>query len=297
MTSFRSYSTAFKIFLAALLVCSCSSARYAPNTAYPAPKINRIHAGHLESVTYPTLPPDGPRERRMFVYLPEGYYESQKRYPVLYMLHGARGNELSWIERADMLDCADSLVQAGKMEETILVFNNLNPYKDDADYAYSRCKNAFESFFGITGVAQSEFMETVVHTVDSLYRTIPDKEHRAIAGMSLGGMDSIHLTATHPQSFGYVGLFSPLVHSVVKSSPRSSFYKNLKQKQVAQFENPPALYIIMIGKTDIFHPIMECWRRDLAKRGYNYEYVLSPGGHEWYNWKDYGIIFLQRLWK
>jgi len=130
----------------------------------------------------------GPQQRRMFVYLPENYYADDTRYPVLYLLHGARGNELSWMEKGQLLDRIDSLKAIGAMEECIVVLPNVNQYDNEEDYGNGRCKNAFQSLFKVDGSTESAFMRDVVAFVDSVYRTRPEKGSRALAGLSIGGM-------------------------------------------------------------------------------------------------------------
>ena len=107
---------------------------------------------------------------------------------MLYLLHGARGNELSWIQKGNILHNIDSLIASSKMKETIVVFPNVNQYKSEKDYGKSRLKGAIESFFETDGVVEAAFMNDVVKTVDSLYRTIPDHFHSdrtLIAGVVL----------------------------------------------------------------------------------------------------------------
>lgn len=112
----------------------------------------------------------GPGQRRMFVYLPGDYYENDTRYPVLYLLHGARGNELSWIVKGNLLGNIDSLTSSSMMKETIVVLPNLNQYKDDRDFGKSRLKSPVESFFETDGMVESAFMDDVVATIDRRYR-------------------------------------------------------------------------------------------------------------------------------
>lgn len=242
-------------------------------------------------------PGDGRPRKRVLVYLPPGYDTSAIRYPVLYLLHGARGNETSWIRKGRILDVIDSLTMTGKMSETITVFPNMNQYDDEADYGDARAKGAWESFFEMDGSAESVFREDVVGLVDSLFRTIPDKGHRAIAGLSLGGMQTIHISASCPDMFGYVGAFSPIVKSVVRHSRYSRFYKGLKQKFRVQFADPPRAYRIMIGRNDFLLPHIESFHNYLNEKDYPHDIYISPGGHQWKNWRQYCIIFMEGLWK
>lgn len=233
----------------------------------------------------------------MFVYLPEDYYQNTDRLPVLYLLHGARGNELSWIQKGNILHNIDSLIASSKMKETIVVFPNVNQYKSEKDYGKSRLKGAIESFFETDGVVEAAFMNDVVKTVDSLYRTIPDHFHRAIAGLSIGAMQSMYISANSPESFDYVGLFSSMVHPVLRKSEHSSFYKNLKKKMDRQFMNEKVRYYIMIGKTDFYYPRMKSFRKYLDRKGYSYNLYVTQGGHQWYNWEEYANMFMQEIWE
>lgn len=283
------------IYAIALLSMSCSATRYAA-TNYAQPSCDYKHAGVLEQSFY-RCSVDGPSERRMFVYLPADYHESSERYPVLYLLHGARGNELSWITRGNLLRNIDSLMCNGLMRRSIIVLPNTNQYKDDRDFAKSRIKGAMESFFENNGMVEYSFVEDVVKKIDRTYRTIPQKSSRAIAGLSIGALQAIHISATHPDMFDYIGLFSPMVHPFTRHSEHSSFYRHLKSRQQTQFAAPPRLYWVMIGRKDFFFPRMNSYCRYLERRNYSHEYLVSAGGHQWYNWSMYCNMFMQRLWK
>ena len=183
------------------------------------------------------------------------------------------------------------------MEKTIVVLPNVNQYDDERDFGKSRLKGAVESLFDTDGMVEAAFMDDVVATVDSLYRTIPDKEHRAIAGLSIGAMQSMYISANAQDSFGYVGLFSSMVHPFLRKSEHSSFYKRLKSKLETQFAEPPELYSIMIGKSDIYYLRMKSFSRYLKRKGYPFEMHVSRGGHQWYNWEAFACRFMQQLWR
>lgn len=284
------------ILAAVFLTVSCSVSKYAVNPQYPVIDSSIRYTGILEECMH-DCSVEGPLQRRMYVYLPQDYHENNERYPVLYLLHGARGNELSWIHKGNILHNIDSLISSSKMKETIVVFPNVNQYKNERDFGKSRLKGAIESFFETDGIVEAAFMKDVVSVIDSQYRTVPDKEHRAIAGLSIGAMQSMYISANAPESFDYIGLFSSMVHPVLRKSEYSSFYKRLKRKMEVQFTDPPELYYIMVGKTDFYYPRMMSFSRYLERNGYPYEILLTKGGHQWYNWEEFANIFMQKLWK
>lgn len=285
-----------QIIIAALLLSSCSVSRHVAVAEYPTIGVEYSHEGILEECIYPCSV-EGPSERRMLVYLPADYYDTDRCYPVFYLLHGARGNETSWITKGHLLHNVDSITSCGLMEESIIVLPNTNQHDSDRDYRKSRIKGAVESFFENDGRVEYAFVNDVVAKVDSTYRTIPEKEGRAIGGLSIGAMQAIHISAAHPDEFGYVGLFSPLVHPPLKPSEHMGFYRKLKQKHKVQFATPPTLYWVMIGRTDIFYPSMQNYHRYLKRNGYRHEYLTTRGGHQWYNWEEYCNMFMQRMWR
>ena len=279
-----------------LLLSSCAVSRRTAVTEYPAIDMGYAHEGILEECIY-ECSVEGPRERRMLVYLPADYYETTTKYPVFYLLHGARGNETSWIAKGNLLHNIDSLTAHGLMEKSIVVLPNTNQHNNDRDYGKSRIKGAIESFFENDGMVEYAFVNDVVKKVDRTYRTIPEKAGRAIGGLSIGALQSIHITANHPEMFDYVGLFSPMVHPVPHPSEHSAFYRKLKSKQKVQFTTAPQRYWVMIGKTDIFYPRMKAYHGYLECNDYAHEFYTTHGGHQWYNWEEYCNLFMQQLWK
>lgn len=284
------------LMAAILTAASCTTARFAANIDFHKIDDAYGYEGILEERFHDCSVP-GPSKRRMYVYLPADYYESDFRYPVLYLLHGARGNETSWIIKGHILQHADSLMKDGKMEKTIIVFPNTNQHKSDKDYGKSREKGAVEALFEVAGDVESAFMSDVVQTIDSIYRTIPEKSGRAIGGLSIGALQSIHISANHPDCFDYVGLFSPMIRPALNHGVYSAFYRKLKMKQRRQFADPPQLYWIMIGKKDFFYPRAKQYCRYLYRNGYQFEFLSSAGGHDWPNWVSYCNLFMKRLWK
>ena len=281
------------LLAAVLLLSACGTSRHTPGTE--AKLYGYKPLGFLETVAYPCSVP-GPSERKLTVYLPPDYYlDSTARFPVVYLLHGARGSETTWIWRGHLPQMVDSLYLDDKASQAIFVLPDVNSFKDDADYDGSRFKSSLGCMFGVDGVVETGFVHDVVGFVDAHFRTVPDKAHRAIAGMSIGGMQAAYLSANSPDTFGYVGLFSPISGTVLRYSPKyNRFYQDFRKKLAAQFLDPPAYYLMTSGSDDIltgwqtrhYHKIFE-------RKGYAHDYLPHIAvGHEWSCWISSLNIFL-----
>lgn len=291
----------FYVFvLFSLNSCSVYKARIAMNstqqTAQEVVPAEYQPEGRLvEAYTKCSVP--GPTSRRMMVYLPKGYSVSTGSYPVIYLNHGARGNETTWIQKGRALQITDSLVACGSAKPCILVFTNMNQYRDDEDYGNSRRQSALESVVETDGRAESAYMEDVVHYVDSCFRTIPDKDHRAIAGMSMGGLKSMYISAWNPDSFAYVGMFSPLHLSPTRHGDHSYFYTKLRSRLKEQFEDPPLVYDIETGRSDLLYPGIKRYCGYLERSGYGFEFNEYPGGHDWDVWQKAFCNFMEQVFR
>ena len=284
--------------LTLLLVVGCATGRFAPGPYDEEIESLPGYDGKIEVVTFPSSEPRL-SQRRMVVYLPPSYQtDRERRYPVLYLIHGARCNEVTWIERGNAFWSLDSLRRDGRAGDFILVMPNLNNYCSDRDYKNGHPQRPFRSVGFVTGEAERYFRKDVVARVDSLYRTIPEKASRAIAGMSSGGMQAIHLSADYPDDFGYVGLFSPYTRPFFTAWGHPDVYGNLKRKLKAQFADPPLQYIIYTGDEDYFYHEMKHFDDGLERNGYQpHTLKVSPGGHKWYNWSAYLRDFYQVIFR
>jgi enterochelin esterase family protein len=135
----------------------------------------------------------------------------------------------------------------------------------------------------------------VISYIESNYRVYKDKNHRAIAGLSMGGYHSMHISKYYPDMFDYVGLFSAAARFHEKSE--SPVYQNEKEQIAAQFAKKPALYWIAIGKDDFLYEENVKYRQFLDEKGFEYEYFENGEGHIWRNWRIYLTMFAPRLFK
>lgn len=258
--------------------------------------VREVPHGTVSKVWYPS-PTLGMERRRMTVYTPAGYEDSNKQYPVLYLLHGAGGDENAWSELGRAIQILDNLIAQGKAEPMIVVMPNGNGAQEavPGEYPNSMYKPSFVNPKTMEGSFEKAFPD-IMKYVESHYRTINDKNHRAIAGLSMGGFHSLYISANNPDLFGYVGLFSAAINRQAKGE-NTYIYENLEAKLAKQFSNAPKLYFIGIGNTDFLFQDNVKYRELLDANGYKYEYMETDGGHEWRNWRKYLNHFVPELFK
>ncbi len=259
--------------------------------------VHNVKHGTLAKVWYPA-PKLGMEQRRMTVYTPAGYEDNPtRRYPVLYLLHGAGGDENAWSELGRAQHILDNLIAQGKAEPMIVVMPNGNGAQKavPGEYENSMYKPSFMNPRTMEGSIEVAFPD-LVNWIDSHYRTLADKQHRAIAGLSMGGFHSLYISANNPQMFGYVGLFSAAV-SRQGQGENGFIYQDLDRKLAQQFSPAPYLYYIAIGRTDFLYKDNVDFRQRLDDKGYKYKYVETDGGHIWKNWRIYLNQFVPQLFK
>jgi enterochelin esterase family protein len=257
-------------------------------------KINDIPHGTVAKRWY--YSPGLNMNRRLTIYTPPGYEQSTEKYPVLYLLHGAGGDEDAWIELGRTSQIMDNLINQGKAKPMIIVMPNGNVIQDAApgegrDGFY---KPQFILPKQMDGTYEANFMD-VVNFINNNYKVIADKEHRAIAGLSMGGYHSMHISRYYPNTFDYIGLFSAAF--VPREGVTSEVYTNIEETLKAQKENGYKLYWISIGKTDFLYDANKDFRKKLDEIGMNYLYSESEGGHIWRNWRVYLSDFVPLLFK
>ena len=257
-------------------------------------KVNPVPHGTVSRIWY-----DSPAlglERRMTVYTPVGYETSGKRYPVLYLLHGMGGDEEAWISLGRTAQILDNLIAQGKAKPMIVVMPNGNASQEAAPGESSRgmVPPTMQLPKTMEGSYEQAFPE-IVKFIDKNYRTIKSTSGRAIAGLSMGGFHSLHISKQYPDMFNYIGLFSAAI--MPNKEVSSPIYENMEGKLKVQFDKNPALYWIAIGKTDFLYKANEEYRKLLDEKGYKYTYYESDEGHIWKNWRIYLTEFVPMLFR
>ncbi|WPR76832.1 esterase [Algoriphagus sp. NG3] len=235
-------------------------------------------------------------DRRLTVYTPPGYEQSKEKFPVLYLLHGAGGDEEAWIALGRTAQIMDNLIAQGKAKPMIVVMPNGNVIQDAApgEGSEGMYKPAFMIPKTMDGTYEANFMD-IVKFIESNYQVKSDKTNRAIAGLSMGGYHTMHISRFYPDTFDYMGLFSAAI--MPREDATNSVYSDIEGTLKTQMDNGYKLYWIAIGKTDFLYDANKEYRAKLDAMGMPYEYIESEGGHIWRNWRVYLTQFAPLLFQ
>ena len=255
-------------------------------------KVNNVPHGTVSKVWYESKVLE--KNRRMTVYTPAGYETSGKRYPVFYLLHGSGGDEEAWMDLGRTAQIMDNLIAQGKCKPMIVVMTNGNGAREATPSHSSEGMKQPDNrtAMGRAGAFEESFPE-VVNYIDKNYRTIKKKSGRAIAGLSMGGFHSLHISKQYPDMFDYVGLFSAAIFPW--NGATSPIYDDMEGKLKTQFAKNPKLYWIAIGKDDFLYKANVDYRKLLDDNGFKYEYFENGDGHIWRNWRIYLSMFAPML--
>ncbi|MDF2158581.1 esterase [Algoriphagus sp. CAU 1675] len=255
-------------------------------------KVNDIPHGTVARRWYDS--PGLGMDRRITIYTPPGYENSQESYPVLYLLHGAGGDEEAWINLGRTSQILDNLIAQGKAKPMIVVMPNGNVIQDGApgEGSMGFYKPQFMVAKTMDGTYESAFGD-IIKFVESNYRVKAEKANRAIAGLSMGGFHTMHISRYYPNTFDYIGLYSAAL--MPREDATGKVYSNIDETLKTQMENGYKLYWIAIGKTDFLYQANQDFRTKLDSMGMPYEYVESEGGHIWRNWRVYLSQFVPLL--
>jgi len=230
--------------------------------------------------------------RTCFVYTPPDYEKNPgARYPVLYLQHGSAEDETGWSSQGMANLILDNLAVTGKAVPMIIVMDNGYAYKPRTDA-------------GTTGLPVSVFEEVMINEIipmiDSRYRTVADREHRAIAGLSMGANQTMRIFMNNLDKFAYYGGFSgtsnyPSVNEIDVNTFLDGAFKdgNAVNRQARVFW-------LGLGtkEPDPFPGSVGAFRRMLEKQGIKYIFYESPGtAHEWLTWRRSLNDFAPRLFR
>jgi enterochelin esterase-like enzyme len=220
------------------------------------------------------------RTKCAWVYAPPGYDAETSRYPVLYIQHGVSENETGWVWQGKLNFIADNLIAQGKCEKLIIVMNAGYAFKPGEDPVF------------YPGDFDSELVGDCIPAIDGKYRTIADKHHRAIAGLSLGSAQAFYSAMKHRDLFGSLGAFS-FGFPIKRPEYDYTDYFSNAEKVNADFD----LIFVSGGEDEGFLestlPILE----DLRAKGVQITDYHRPGFHVWDVWRYSAYEFLQKLFQ
>ncbi len=253
------------------------------------------------------------RNRRMHVYTPPGYEAGTAKYPVFFLLHGAGDSDEAWtsVGRAGII--LDNLIATKKAKPMIVVMpaghtNGPNPGVGAPAPAQTPAPGAPDEF-------TQDFTMDIQPYVDSHYRVLTGRQNRAIAGLSMGGSQTLNIAIPHLDQFAYIGVFSSGILSGggargrgaapaagAPAAPAPPFGEAWEKQNLAMLDNAALkkglkLVWFSTGKDDGLITTSRATVDLLKKHGFTAQFTESPGAHTWLNWRNYLVEFTPQLFQ
>jgi enterochelin esterase family protein len=248
--------------------------------------------------------------RRMHVYTPPGYETSRDRYPVFYLLHGAGDVDDSWssVGRAGFI--IDNLIAANKAKPMIVVMPAGHVNGAGAALGAPPAAAGSPEMPGI-GMGPdpfvNDFQSDVMPYIEKTYRALTDRQSRAIAGLSMGGNQTLNIAIPHLEKFAYIGVFSSGIITAGRGAPPAEttsapFAEAWEKQNLAALDNAVNkrglnLLWFSTGKDDFLIETTRNTVELLKKHGFKPVFHESEGAHTWLNWRDYLSTFAPQLFQ
>lgn len=252
--------------------------------AFPVPpagfdkKRDGIPHGKLEMIEYDSKTVG--TKRKLNVYTPPGY-SKEKKYPVLYLLHGIGGDETEWARFASPDILLDNLIADGKAQPMIIVMPNGRAQKNDRAEG-----NVFASAPAFA-VFERDLLDDVIPFIEARYSVAQDREQRALAGLSMGGGQSLNFGLGNLDKFAWVGGFSsaPNTKKPAELLPDAAAAKRLK------------LLWLSCGNKDGLINISQGFHAHLKEKNVPHIWHVASHGHDAPEWKQALYYFVQQVFK
>ena len=240
-----------------------------------------IPHGKVDSFTYNSKTVGA--KRKSLIYLPPGYSKN-KKYPVLYLLHGIGGDEYEWLNGGHPEIILDNLYALGKVEPMIVVMPNGRAMKDDRATG-----NIFDSAkVAAFATFEKDLLNDLIPYIEKHYPVYTDQPHRAIAGLSMGGGQSLNFGLGNLDKFGWIGAFS--------AAPNTKKPEELLPDPAAAKSKLKLLWI-SCGASDGLITFSQRTHDYLVKNNVPHIYYIEPGVHEFKVWKNGLYMFSQLIFK
>jgi len=240
-------------------------------------------AGRVEELNYASGVTG--TQRQALVYLPPGY-SAERRYPVLYLLHGIGGNQHEWSGYVRANVVLDKLIGSAKALPMIVVMPNGRALPDDRSPPPERVFTA-ENAAGFAKF-ERDLLEFLVPAVDAKYATVADARHRALAGLSMGGGQALNFGLAHLDVFASVGGFS----SAPNTRPPAELLPD-----PAAVKRQLALLYLSCGNKDGLINVSQATHRALKDAGIPHVWNVDEYGHDRESWAENLFHFAQRLFR
>jgi enterochelin esterase-like enzyme len=254
---------------------------YVPGLAFL--DVQKVPHGTAETVWYQSTALG--TLRRMHVYLPPGYDKDGAKYPVFYLLHGAGDTDDAWATVGHAGFILDNLLAEKKAKPMIVVM--------PAGHVNRNFVWGAPNTMAV-GEFEKDFVTDILPFVEKHYRTLNDRDHRAIAGLSMGGMQTLNISMADPKKFAYIGVFSSGWIQGLADNAEKQFAVGLDD---ATAKKGIHLIWFATGKEDFLLPSTQNTVALLKKHGFPPEFHESAGGHTWQNWQEYLHEFAPKLFQ
>lgn len=225
--------------------------------------------------------------REMYIYTPPGYDKSTEKYPVLYLLHGGGEDQRGWATQGKTDIILDNLIAEGKAKPMIIVMLDGNMSGGGGIAGFN--ENALRAF-------ENELKQGAIPFIESNFRVETDGKNRALAGLSMGGLQTLYAGVKNTSMFSYLGVFSSgwFANNTTLSNPQYEFMKN---NASTINTNLKEFWISMGGKEDIAYNNCKVMMAKFDEMGIKYKYSEYAGGHTWPVWRHDLFAFAQLLFK
>ncbi|WP_207423445.1 alpha/beta hydrolase [Desertivirga brevis] len=243
--------------------------------------LENIPHGTIDTVTYSSATVG--TNRNALVYTPPGY-KKNKKYPVLYLLHGIGGDEKEWFKNGQPQIILDNLYFQKKLSPMIVVLPNGRAMKDDRAIGNIYGSDKVQAF----ATFEKDLLNDLIPFVEKKYKVFTDRENRAIAGLSMGGGQSLNIGLGNLDKFAWVAGFS--------SAPNTRNPEELLPKPEEATKNLKLLWI-SCGDQDNLMRISARMHDYLRNNKVPHIFYVEPGGHDFKVWKNDLYMFSQLLFK
>lgn len=228
--------------------------------------------------------------REMYIYTPPGYDQSTEKYPVLYLLHGGGEDQRGWATQGKTNLILDNLIAEGKAKPMIVVMMDGNLGSPMGPGSMATAGDGFLKLF------ENELKQGAVPFVESTFRVQADAAHRALAGLSMGGIQTLYAGVKNTDMFSSLGVFSSgwFANNDALSGPHYAFTKDNAKTINSNLKN---FWISMGGEADIAYKNCKIMLGKYDELGIKYQYSEYPGGHTWPVWRHDLHGFSQVLFK